>query len=590
LAIELAAARVKLLSPQALLARLGNRLDLLTGGARDLPARQQTLRGTIDWSYELLDPSAQQLFAQLAVFVGGCTLEAIDAVCDGGARDEGGEASGAQRSSSNAPHPSSFDLVASLVNESLLRSLDTGTAEARFGMLETIREYALERLEGSGEAEAARARHAQRYLALLEAAAAGYNGPEQRQWLERVATEHDNARAALGWAIERQDAGLALRLAGALGPFWITRGHLTEAQGWLERALALAPGDVTPERARTLNVAGTLAFYRGDHAGAASLHEETLRLWRTLQDRRGMAGALHNLARALHYQGLYERAAELYHESLDLWRELDDPRGQSVALISLGVLMRNRGDLAAARTLYERSLALNRQVEDPWGQAVLLNNLARITRDLDDVPGTGALCSESLELFAGLGDQHGVTWVLSNLAILAQRQGAWVRAARLVGATESIREALGSASLSLSPSELGAYEEAVALMRSHLGPTVFASLQAAARAMTFEQVLELARAAASGPAEESLIPSVPFSTSGAVIVGTQPDPLTRREGEVAALVARGLTNRVIAAELVIAEGTVGVHLERIFSKLGVRSRAQLAVWVVERRLATSDPE
>jgi predicted ATPase/DNA-binding CsgD family transcriptional regulator len=574
LAIELAAARVKLLSPQALLARLGNRLSLLTGGARDRPARQQTLRGTIDWSYELLAPGVQRLFTQLAVFAGGASLESIEAVCDVGTNLSA----------------SVLDGLSSLADESLLRQAESTTGERHFDMLETIREYALERLEASGEAEVIRERHARHYLSLVEAAEAGLKGPEQRAWLERLALENDNARAALAWALQRQDATLALRLAGALGPYWQIHDHLTEGQAWLEQALALDAETPPDVRARGLTAGGGLAFLRGDTARAVSWQQESIGLWRQLGDTAGMAAALHNLARAVHYQARYDEAARLYHETLALRRQIDDRRGLAATLNSLGVLNRDRGDDPAARALYEESLALYRDLQDLWGQALLLNNMARITRDANDLPGTHALCVESLDLFSALGDKHGITWVVSNLAIVAERQGAASRAAQLTGATEAVRETLGAAPLSLSPGERAIYEASISHVRAELGAATFASLQAAGRAMSLDEILAFARANAERPAAPitmapaPVVPAAPQNVAPAPTApSTRPSPLTRRELQVAALVARGLTNRQIAAELVISEGTVGVHLEHIFGKLELRSRAQLAAWVVERR-------
>ena len=300
LAIELAAARVKLLSPQALLARLGRRLNLLTGGARDLPARQQTLRSAIDWSYELLEPDEQAMFARLAVFVGGCTLEAVEAVCHPGV-DRPLEV---------------LDGLALLVDRSLLRQVEGTEGEPRFGMLETIREYAAERFEESGDAETWRQRHAGYYLALAEQAAPELLGPQQGTWLERLEREHDNLRAALGWALEHGGATLGLRLAVALGHFWAVRGHLSEGQAWLERALSRWSEAPAPARAGALSAAGHLAYIKGEYERAATLHEESLSVQRALGDQRGVALSLHNLGRVAHYSGDFERAAALYDESL----------------------------------------------------------------------------------------------------------------------------------------------------------------------------------------------------------------------------------------------------------------------------------
>jgi predicted ATPase/DNA-binding CsgD family transcriptional regulator len=565
LAIELAAAQVRLLPPQALLARLGSRLKLLVGGARDLPARQQTLRGTIDWSYGLLDPGEQMLFARLAVFVGACSLEAAGAVCDAGG---------------DLPIDV-LEGLASLVDKSLLRQ-EEAEGEPSFGMLETIREYATERLEAGGDAEMLRRRHAERYLALIERAEPGLTGPQQGAWLERLEREHDNLRAALGWALERDEAELGLRFAGALGRFWEVHGHLSEGQGWLEKALSRWTGAPAAMRGKALNAAGNLAYIRCDYQLAAVLHEESLALQRASGDRWGVAVSLHNLGRVAHYRGDYERAMALYNESLAIRRDLGDKRGIAMSLNSLGVMARNRGDPAAAHSLYEESLALFRELGDRWGVGLLLNNLARAARDLGDWQHTATLCAESLALFRELGDRHGIAWVLSNLMIVAQRQGACERAARLYGAAEGLRQALGSSSLSLSPAERATYEASAAAARVKLGEAAFAAAQAAGRAMTLEQGIEFAVSGAEAP------PSGESDSNTAVVskaaASRRPDPLTRRERGVAVLVARGLTDRQIAEELVITEGTVGVHLDHIFTKLGFHSRAQVAAWAAEHGL------
>jgi non-specific serine/threonine protein kinase len=563
LAIELAAARTKLLAPHALLARLGSRLAVLTGGGRDRPPRHQTLRATMDWSYDLLDTEAQLLFARFAVFVGGATLDTIEAVCT---VDEG-------------PEIDVLGAVSTLVDQSLLRSLDADTGEARFDMLETIGEYARERLAASAHADAVRQRHAAYFLDLVEAAEAGFRGPEQRDWLDRIEAEHDNARGALSWAIERHDAVLALRLAGALGPFWLRRGHLTEGARWLDRALDIGADDRSGWRARALNAAGSLAFLRNDHAGAASLYQEALDLWRSVGDRAGTAAALNNVARVCHYQGDYNRAEPLYRESAALWRGLGEQRGLGISLSGLGVLRRNRGDDAGAQALLEESLALHRALQDLSGEAQLLNNLARVARDRGDMVRAQALCVESLGLFMKLGDRSGMTWAISNLTIIAQRQRYWTRAAQLIGVTDQIRESLGSGSLSLSPGELASYDEAESLVRAQLSPATFADLHGAGAALSPDDIVRFVEAAPDHQPTDA-VPSPG--------VDVAEHRLTRRERQVAALVAQGLTDREISLQLVIAEGTVGVHLWRIFGKLGLRTRAQLAAWIVEHRLLTPD--
>jgi non-specific serine/threonine protein kinase len=570
LAIELAAARVKLLSPQALLARLGRRLSLLTGGARDLPARQQTLRSTMDWSYGLLEPAERLLFARLAVFVGGCTLEAVEAVA-------------------NADHDLSLDVLdglALLVDKSLLRQAEGPEGEPRFGMLETIREYAVERFEASDEAAAVRRRHAECFLALAEQAAPELTGPHQAAWLERLERDHDNLRAALGWALEQGSADVGLRLAAALGEFWGVHCHFSEGQGWLERVLARWPDAPISVRARALNAAGNLAYIRNEHIQAAAFLEESLNLRRALKDQPGVAQSLHYLGRVAHYSGEYDRAAALYAESLAIRRTLGDTCGVAWTLNSSAVLARNRRDDERARALFEESLALFRELGHIWGIGLVLNNLARVARDLEDWDRTAGLCAESLAIFRSVGDRHGVAWVLSNLVVVAQRRGAWEWAARSHGAAEAIREAVGTAALSLSPSERDTYEAAVEATRARLRDDAFSAASATGRAMSPEDLLSAGPWRAEVPANAEH----PARAREAPATARLPSsPLTRRERDVAALVAQGLTDRQIAEALVITEGTVGVHLTNIFTKLDLHTRAQLAVWAAEHGLLGARP-
>jgi predicted ATPase/class 3 adenylate cyclase len=497
LAIELAAARARLLPPQTMLARLERRLTLLTGGPRDLPVRQQTLRAAIAWSHDLLNEREQAMFRQLAVFVGGCTLEAAEAVCLEPTTEHelpipadpsaSGLSSGVRRRAADDV----LDLLASLVDKSLLRQ-DEQEGEPRFSMLETVREYAVERLEASTVAELLRRRHAAHFLALAEQANPGLTGPRQRMWLEWFEREHDNLRAALDWTLERGEAELGLRLAGTLGRFWEVRGHLSEGQRRLERALSQCVGVASSARSGALQAAGNLAYIRGDYERAAALHQENLSLRRELEDHAGIAASLHHLSRVRFYQGDSAVAETMCKESLALRQELGDRHGIAMSLNTLGVIARNRGDHAAARALFEESLLLFRESGDKWGIGLLLNNLARVTRDLGDWAGTAALCTESLALFQEVGDRHGIAWVLSNLAIVAGSGGGWERASRLFGAAEALRASVGTSSLSLSPAERSAHEAAVASARARLGEDTFAALEAAGRAMSLEQAVAYA--------------------------------------------------------------------------------------------------
>ncbi|MDQ5851071.1 MAG: tetratricopeptide repeat protein, partial [Chloroflexota bacterium] len=326
LAIELAAARSKWFPPQALLVRLDNRLNLLAGGARDRQARQQSLRGAMDWSYHLLAAGEQRLFARLGVFVGGCTLEAAESVCNAmGDLDL-----------------AVLDGLQSLVNKSLLRQAVDQDGESRFTMLETIREYALERLTESGEAEAQRRHHATYFLSLAERLEPALMGPEQAACMDALELEHDNLRAALAWGCGHSHAaGLGLRLAASLWWFWGQRGYLSEGRAWLEGALAASRAAASTReldalRAKALYRAGVLAWYQSAHDRAVALCEESLRIAQELGDTQGIAWARHNLGRVAYLQGDYRRAGPLLTESLAGFREVGDTWGIPWSLDVLG--------------------------------------------------------------------------------------------------------------------------------------------------------------------------------------------------------------------------------------------------------------
>jgi non-specific serine/threonine protein kinase len=411
LAIELAAARVRLLPPHKMLPQLGDRLRLLTGGARDLPARHQTLRGAIDWSYELLDDNERALFRRLAVFCCTCTLEAVEVVCNPiGDLDV-------------------LNDLESLVDQSLLVPSDVN-GEPRFGMLETIREYAFERLDASegGEAEETHRRHAAFYLALAEEAEPKLAGPEQLAWLKRLETEHDNLRTALGWALERggADAELGLRLAVALERFWSMRGHWTEGRRWLEKALEKS-GDVpAPLRAKLLWAMG---YRQEDPEQAAALLQESLAIYRELRDKQGIARALSELGNVALVQNDFEEATAHYERSLALFRELDDKPGISRSLYLLGNLAWYQGNDREATMLHEKSLALARETGNSNDVASRLRALGNVTLGQRDYERTGALFEEGLALARELGDKHGIAALLNSLGERARFQGDYEGAA-----------------------------------------------------------------------------------------------------------------------------------------------------------------
>jgi len=389
LALELAAARVKLFSPKSLLARLDNRLKLLAGGARDLPAHQQTMRGAIDWSYDLLNEEQRQLFRRLTVFAGGCTLDAAHAV------------SGAD----NEDDLSTLEGITYLVDNSLLLQKEQPDGEPRFAMLETIREYGFEKLQASQEATAVRFSHAQYFLKLAEQAEPELTGANQATWFNRLQTEHDNFRAALNWALQNEQPEIAARLAVAFWRFWLVRGFLSEGREQLNNVLSL--GSISAAtRARLLTGAGTLAQNQGDYAAARDLFEQSLTIWREIADKRGIATSLHNLGWIAWRQSDYAKAHELSAEALSLHRELGDKQGMSHAVNNLGWVAHHQGDYAAARSFHEQSLALRRELGDKRAVAFALTNLAWAIHKQGDYEQSTALIEEARRMFKQLGDKQ----------------------------------------------------------------------------------------------------------------------------------------------------------------------------------------
>jgi predicted ATPase len=479
LAIELAASRIRLFSPPALLARLaggGGRLSLhvLTGGAQNLPTRQQTLRNTIAWSYDLLSAEEQRLFSRLAVFVGGRTLEAIEAVCNAGG-DLALEV---------------LEGVDSLVSKSLLRQEEGVGEEPRFIMLETIHEYAREKLEASGEANKVKRAHAEYFLALAEEAEPHLTGPQQLAWLERLEAEHDNLRAAVSWTEASGEVELALCLTGSLWRFWAMRGHLREGRERLESVLSRPEASGrTAARAKALIGAGSLACLQGEYAVARSLYKESLTIARELDDKRTIATSLNNLGMVAGYEGNHVTARSLFEESLDIKRELGDKWGITASLNNLGVLAYEQGDYTSAHALYEESLALERELGDKRGIALSLSNLGIVALHQGDYAGAQALYEESLALGWELGDKWDIAGSLEELAIVAGKLDQAERAVRLFGAVEAVREALGTP---LPPGERARLEQGLAAARAQLGEAAFAAALEEGRRMTLEEAVAYA--------------------------------------------------------------------------------------------------
>jgi tetratricopeptide (TPR) repeat protein len=441
LAIELAAARVKLFAPEALLARLSQPLALLIGGPRDLPARQQTLRNTIEWSYNLLDESEQALFRRLGVFVGGCTLAAVEAVCMGVGSWEFGAGSASPTPNSQLPTPI-LDRLASLIDKSLLRQEEQPGGEPRFVMLETVRAYALERLDDSGAVEELRQQHAEYYLALAEAAGLQLHASDQRVWLGHLEAEYNNLRAILAWSQTAQgDIQIGLRLATALREFWDMHGYDREGRMWLSDILARSPKP-TLLRARALNALGLLA-QESDFALVSELFEESLAIGQVLDDKQSIADALFGLGRS---PQTIEDDSATYNRlstSLELYRELNDKAGCIRSIRQLGFVVGTTGDYKRAIELCEEGLALAREIGDMSGSAFLLNALGRIVRFDNDATRSIAYLQQSLALFQEIGDQSGMLWPLLGLADAAQLNGDYDRAEALLDEAITVSRRLG---------------------------------------------------------------------------------------------------------------------------------------------------
>ncbi len=419
LAIELAAARMKLLSPEALLARLNQPLQVLTSGARDVAARQHTLRNTIAWSYNLLDAQEQELFRRLSDFVGGCTLEAIEVV-----NGVLGNATGLI-----------LDIVASLVDKSLLRRREQGKGEEpRLAMLETIREYGLELLGASGEMKAVRKAHAVYFMELSERAGLE-RASDSPEWLDRLEQEHDNLRAAMHWSLEDMEGckEIALRLGGALRTFWYSRGYLSEGLDFLERALVGSDEVEEPMRAAALYAAARLYEVRGDYDRAEPFLVQSLALYRELGNPARIAYALHLQADIAWRRGILDMARSLAEESLAVFRELGDRGAIASLLLHLGALAADQGEYARARDLLEESLAINRELGDKGSIADSLFNLARANFFSGSELGAArVLLEESLSLFRQLSDKESIGYCLCLLGLLTLEQGDVTTARSLV--------------------------------------------------------------------------------------------------------------------------------------------------------------
>jgi tetratricopeptide (TPR) repeat protein len=498
LAIELAAVRIKLLTPEALLRRLDRRLPLLTGGARDLPTRQQTLRDAITWSYDLLTPEEQRLFRRLGIFVGGFTVEAAEAVGD------------AEGDLGIEP----LDGMGSLAGKSLLRGSETTDGEPRFEMLVTIREFAREQLELSGEAATFRARHARYYRDLVEEIAPRLHGPHQARWLDLLDAEHGNLRAAMAWSADH-DLDLALDLGGALWRFWQVRGHVPEGRAWLERVVtadAARPATPpTPSRARALNAVAFLAFMAGDYERATARYRETLAIRRALDDREGIAESLNNLGLTLRCIGDHRGANDLFEQALHQTRALGNRAREANILNNLARSAYYRGQYAAAEALHEQALTAGRESGDDWAVAICLGDLGDVHQAQGDADTARWLYEQSLAAWRALGDLRGVAQCLEGFAglIVSARPE---QAVRLFGAGSAVREAIGEPSSLPRRAQL---EQTLARLRATLGPERFGAAWSEGRSLSAEQAVEVALAPSSAdPAASSDVSDASSTSNG----------------------------------------------------------------------------
>jgi predicted ATPase/class 3 adenylate cyclase len=420
LAIELAAARIGSLPLEAIAERLDVRLRLLAGGPRDLPARQRTLRATMDWSWELLEERERALLRRLAVFAGGWTLPAAEALGAAGGVD-GWEV---------------LDLLDSLTGKSLVQ-LEETAAETRYGLLETVREYSLEALVASGEEERVREVHATYCLALAEQLEPILEGPGQEQALRQLAAEHDNLGVALEWALASNPGPIGLRLAAALQRYWTICCHFSEGRRWLAALLDAAPDTEPALRARALQAAGALAYNLGDLAQAEAWGRESLRLLRALGDLPGIALVLHDLGNVVSQRADYDEAVALFEESLALRRSLGDRLGMARSLHNLGTIAYEQGDYPRAVALLEEPLAIHRELGDLAGTSIVLGNLGALAMARGELARARELLEESLALRDQLGDRSGYAFTLMNLGTLLAGQGE----AR--EAVERLRESVG---------------------------------------------------------------------------------------------------------------------------------------------------
>ena len=546
LAIELAAARVRLAPPAALLPRLERRLPLLTSGARDLPQRLRTMRDAIGWSYDLLTEEEQALFRRLAIFDGGFTLEAAEVVAGG---------------------IDVLDGVGALMDASLLRR----EGGPRYAMLETVREFGLELLAESGEETAARRAHADHFADLVGRAAPAlrrYDSAEGLAWRDRLAADAANLRAALAWRLDqakdRSSAEAALQMASALGWYWFFRGQSREGRHWLDRSLAADVGVTPAVRARTESTAAWLAWDLGDRPAAVVRAEAAVASFRAVGDEPGAAFALHLLGMATQDLGDLDRAEGILQEAFAAYRAVGEVAFAGQVLGDLGAGRWAMGDRAAAESLLAESLTLIRGSDEALMAVHPLTNVGGMALERGDLARAAAVLGEALALARTHGYLRGLPGCLEGTATLAVARAETATAARLLGAAEALREAIGRP---MPPLDRARHERVVDTVRAQLPEPVFASAWAAGRSLPLEHALAEA---------ESALVDTGRSQGDEPAASTKAVGLTTREADVLRLLVEGRSNPEIADALFIGRGTVRTHVSNILGKLGAATRTEAA--------------
>jgi predicted ATPase/DNA-binding CsgD family transcriptional regulator len=607
LAIELAAARVKILSPAALLARLDQRLTLLTDGALDLPRRQRTMRDAIAWSYDLLSSAEQEVFRRISVFVGGFTLAAAERVSGVGYRvseasreveesrsreeepsvgampaspasvvsrqSSAGEAPASPAASqpltpdTRHPTPNTLDLLARLVDMSLLRFEDAAGEEGRYSLLETIREFGLDQLSTSGREHDARRAHAEWCLVFAEQAGPHAKRPDAAPWVMALEREHANARVALAWLRDQGDGNRVIRLAGLLWSFWQEHAHYREGRQWLETAISLAPEAPAEDRLRALTGAGALAWYLADVTQAHAWLAQTLPLARQVGNRHDEAFALINLGSLEAGMDDVDQAIANLEAGLALGREIGEFEPVVLALHNLAHIAWERGDATTATRQLEEAAALAREHGISWLLPSILLGFASTALDRGELDQAGAIFRESLELGQARGNLGDVIEALEGLARVSTATGRMHQAARLLGAAAGLREAIATPHLA---TELALIEPVLDTIREELGDDAFEEACAAGRSLSPEAAI------AEGLAlHVAAFEPPPIRSRGRP---AHPHGITQRELDVLRLLAAGESNREIAEHLFISNATVARHVANLYAKLDVTSRSQATAY------------